>query len=156
MLLGAQLFVVAAVAGLAIALFRLEIGTTARRRRRLRAALARAERARAAERSGARAGDLSPAEAHRLEAFRPRARLMAGEPLGRIGWIARLRRLWREGYAGWIIASLAGAFSMATHFGAYWLIAGGGWLGAALITLGSTLVMVALCFWVVLGLAETR
>ena len=73
-----------------------------------------------------------------------------------IGSIARLRRLWREGYAGWIIASLAGAFSMATHFGAYWLIAGGGWLGAAAITVGSTVVMVAICFWVVLGLAESR
>ena len=73
-----------------------------------------------------------------------------------VGWYARLRALWREGHAGWIIASCVGAFSMATHFGAYWLIAGGGWLGATAITLASTVVMVAICFWIVLGLVESR
>src|SRR5919205_1232619 len=86
-LLAAGTFIALAVAGLATALFKLEFGKAARRRRRLREALG------------------------------------------------------REGYAGWIIAALVGAFSMATHFGAYWLIAGGGWLGAALVTLCSTVVM---------------
>jgi Flp pilus assembly protein TadB len=155
-LVGAAAFVALAVAGLGTALFKWEFSKAARRRRRLRTALARAERERAVRSAAAHAGALTPEEARRLEAFRPKARLMADEPTRPVGWSARLRALWREGYAGWIIASLVGAFSMATHFGAYWLIAGGGWLGAGLVTLGSTVVMVAICLWVVLGLAESR
>jgi hypothetical protein len=93
----------------------------------------------------------------RLAAFRQRARLMAGEPLERRdGWWHKLALLWRDGYSGWIIAALAGAFSMATHFGMWWLVAGGGWLGAALITLGSTVAMVAVGIWLMLGLIATR
>jgi Flp pilus assembly protein TadB len=157
---GAAVFIAAAIAGLAFTLVKLEVGKTARRRRRVRAALERAERGRAVERATERAASnrsgLTPEEARRLEEFRPRARLMAGEPDHPLGFVARLRRLWREGYAGWIIASGVGAFSMATHFGAYWLIAGGGWLGAIVITVLSTLVMVLICFWLVLGLAESR
>ena len=149
-------FVALALVALGFALVRWELGQAARRRRRLRTALAQAERTRAAERSPVQPGRLTPEEARRLEAFRPRARLMAGEPTGPLGTAVRLRALWREGYSGWIIASFVGAFSMATHFGAYWLIAGGGWLGAALVTIGSTLVMVAVCLWVVMGLAGTH
>ena len=72
------------------------------------------------------------------------------------GRAAHLRHAWREGYGGWIIACLAGSFSMATHFGAWWLIAGGGWLGAAVVTLGSTALMVLACAWVGLGLLNGR
>src|SRR5919202_244476 len=148
-ILAAGGFVALALAGLVVALFKLELGKAARRRRRLRAALARAERARAATRNATtRPGELTPEEARRLEALRPRARLLAGEPVRPPGFYGRLRALWREGHAGWRIASCVGAFSMATHFGAYWLIAGGGWLGATLVTLLSTAAMVAICFWI--------
>ncbi|MGH2354379.1 MAG: hypothetical protein ACRDI2_03400 [Chloroflexota bacterium] len=141
------------LAGLAIALFKLELGKTARRRRRLRQALAAAEHARrTAAQNAAEPGKLSPADLARLDAFRPRARLMAGEPTEPITWWTKVRLVWRGGYAGWIIAALVGAFSMATHFGAFWLIAGGGWLGAAVITILSTAVMVAACLWILLGL----
>lgn len=95
---------------------------------------------------------LSATELTRLAAFRPRARLMAGEPLKPIRWWRKIRLAWKDGYAGWILACLAGAFSMATHFGAFWLIAGGGWPGAIAITLLSTAVMVALCAWIGVGL----
>ncbi len=81
---------------------------------------------------------------------------MAGEPLETPGWWRKLRFAWREGYSGWVIASVAGAFSMATHFGAYWLITGGGWPGAIAITLLSTLVMVGACAWIGLGLITSR
>jgi hypothetical protein len=97
------------------------------------------------------AGDLS-----RLSAFRARARLLEGEPLHAPGWAAQLRRAWRQGYSGWIVACLAGAFSMATHFGVWWLAAGGGWPGAVLITFVSTAVMVSACAWIGLGLIAGR
>lgn len=145
------------------AVSRLEFGKAARRRRRLRQALARAQRARAqAASETARTRALSPADLARLEAFRERARLLEGEPepapstSGPFGWWSKLRIMWRTGYSGWIIAAVAGAFSMATHFGAFWLIAGGGWPGAVAITLASTVVMVAACFWVMLGLVGPR
>ena len=104
----------------------------------------------------ARHAHLSAAELARLNAFRPRARFMAGEPLERASWRRQVKLAWREGYGGWVIACLLGSFSMATHFGAYWLIAGGGWLGAIAVTLGSTAVMVAACAWVGLGLISGR
>jgi hypothetical protein len=99
---------------------------------------------------------LSAQELARLSAFRPRARMMAGEPLAPVRWWQRVRLAWREGYAGWIVASLLGSFSMATHFGAYWLIVGGGWPGAIAITLLSTVVMVSACAWIGLGLVSGR
>ena len=155
-LLAAGAFVVLALAGLGIALVRLEFGQAARRRRRLHQALQRAERARAAARAEqASPGQLTPAEAARLHAFRARARLMVGEPLETITGLARVRAVMRDGHAGWVWATLIGAFSMATHFGAYWLIAGGGWPGAALVTLLGTAIMVALCLWVLVGLIGT-
>jgi hypothetical protein len=104
----------------------------------------------------ARHAHLNAAELARLSAFRSRARMMAGEPLVRPGLRAQLRHAWREGYAGWILACLAGSFSMATHFGAWWLIAGGGWLGAAVVTLGSTALMLWTCAWIGLGLLNGR
>jgi hypothetical protein len=160
-ILAAAGFVAAALAALAVALHRLELGQGARRRRRLRQAMAAAERERARtarlqQATRASPEPLSPRDLSRLAAFRPRARLMAGEPLGKPGWVAKLQHLWRDGHSGWIIAALVGAFSMATHFGAYWLIAGGGWLGATLVTLGSTVLMTAACFWVLLGLVSPR
>lgn len=155
-LLAASAFLVLALTGLAVALARVEFGKAARRRRRLHQALQRAERARAAARAEeARDGRLTPAEAARLAAFRARARTMVGEPLETITGLARVRALMRDGHSGWVWATLIGAFSMATHFGAYWLIAGGGWLGAALITMLGTAIMVALCLWVLLGLVGT-
>ena len=99
---------------------------------------------------------LSAKELSRLSSFRPRARLMAGEPLGGAGWWQEVRMAWSEGYAGWVIACLLGSFSMATHFGAYWMISGGGWLGAIAITLLSTGLMVTACAWVGLGLISGR
>lgn len=153
---------------LAVALSKLEFGQEARRQRRLHKAAASAERRRRevareqAVAAGYRrqevlqgqagAGHLSAAERARLNAFRPRARLMAGEPTGLRAWWRKMQLVWRGGHAGWIIATLVGAFSMATHFGAFWLITGGGWLGATVITLLSTAGMVAACAWVMLGL----
>src|SRR5579883_3295942 len=145
-LLAAWAFLLLALAGLGLVLFKLELSPAARRRRRLQQALARAERRRAEQEAQARSasGRLTPQELSRLAALRNQMRL-AEERLTPPSWLDRLRFLWREGYSGWIIASLVGAFSMATHFGAFWLIAGGGWLGATLITLGSTVLMVAAC-----------
>jgi hypothetical protein len=45
---------------------------------------------------------------------------------------------------------------MATHFGLLWLVSGGGWAGAALVTLASTVAMVAVCVWLLLGLNPSR
>ena len=152
-LLAASAIFTLALAALVVALAKTEFGKAARRRRRLRQALARSQRTRALAAAAARgAGGLTPEELARLEALRARAGLLADEPLGRPSWWRTLRSLWREGYAGWIIAALGGAFSMATHFGAFWLIAGGGWLGAILITLLATALMVAACVWIGLGL----
>jgi hypothetical protein len=113
--------------------------------------------------SGARPGPmrarhayLSAQELARLASFRHRARMMAGEPLGQLRWWQQVRVAWKGGYAGWVLACLIGSFSMATHFGAYWLIVGGGWLGAIVITLFSTMVMVAACAWIGLGIAAGR
>ncbi len=103
----------------------------------------------------ANAGGLSAEELARLNAFRATARYMAGESLEPVTWWRKVRHAWRDGYAGWIVASLVGAFSMATHFGAYWLISGGGWLGAAAVTLLSTAAMVGVCAWIGLGLIAT-
>jgi hypothetical protein len=64
--------------------------------------------------------------------------------------------MWRDGHAGWIVAALLGAFSMATHFGAFWLIVGGGWLGAIVVTVVATAAMTAACLWVLLGLVSPR
>jgi hypothetical protein len=97
---------------------------------------------------------LSAQELARLSAFRVRARFLTGEPLEPPRWWQRMRLAWRHGYAGWIIAALAGSFSMATHFGAFWLITGGGWPGAIAITLLSTAIMVGLCAWIGLGLVS--
>jgi hypothetical protein len=99
---------------------------------------------------------LSPSQLARLSAFRARARLMTGEPLRAPGLRGQLQHAWRDGHTGWIIACLAGSFSMATHFGAWWLIAGGGWLGAALVTLGCTGLMLWTCAWIGLGLLNGR
>ncbi len=152
-LIASAAFVALALAALAAALYKLEFSKAARRRRRLHEALARAERARAASKAGTAPGSpLTPDEVRRLQAFRTRARMMVDEPLTPLPWHRKLRLLWRDGYSGWILAALVGAFSMATHFGAFWLIAGGGWLGATLITLLSTILMVAACFWVLIGL----
>jgi hypothetical protein len=143
---------------LAVTLSRLEFGAGARRRRQRlrlhaaaehrRLAAARAEQRRTAEVEG----DLSPTELARLDAFRPRARLMADEPTGLVAWWRKVKLIWYGGHAGWIVAALAGSFSMATHFGAFWLITGGGWAGAAAITVLSTIGMVACCAWIMFGL----
>ena len=99
---------------------------------------------------------LTALDVARLTAFRARARVLEGEPLRGQGWIGGLRRAWRRGYSGWILACLAGAFSMATHFGVWWLAAGGGWTGAVLVTLLSTALMVSACAWIGLGLIAGR
>lgn len=146
---------------LVVALRQTEFGKAARRRQRLRQALVRAERARAlaAQAAAHEAEALTSAEMARLAALRSRARRDAGTSADRADPAAparawtKVQRMWRTGYAGWIIAAMAGAFSMATHFGAFWLIIGGGWLGAALITLLSTAAMVAACLWIGYGLA---
>ena len=104
----------------------------------------------------ARHDHLTRQELDRLSAYRARARLMVGEPLVAPGWWAEVRHAWREGYAGWVIACLLGSFSMATHFGAWWLIAGRGWAGAIVVTLLSTVVMVSTCAWIGLGLIKGR
>ena len=99
---------------------------------------------------------LTVSDLSRLSAFRSRAQLMEGEPLQAPGWTRQLRRAWRTGYSGWILACLAGAFSMGTHFGVWWLAAGGGWPGAVAVTLVSTAVMVSACAWIGLGLLAGR
>ena len=143
---------------LAVTLSRLEFGAGARRRRERRRLHEAAERqrradARAAQRRTAVAdGDLSPTELARLDAFRPRARLMADEPTGLVAWWRKVKLIWYGGHAGWIVAASLGSFSMATHFGAFWLISGGGWVGAAAITVLSTVGMVACCAWIMFGL----
>jgi hypothetical protein len=159
----AAAFLVAAFAALGVTLAKTEFGKAARRRRHLyqRASQTARERAqRAADAVGAAApagaGGLTPADLARLARFRPRARMMRGEPLEQPAWFGKLRLLWRDGYSGWIVASLAGAFSMATHFGLLWLVSGGGWAGAAVVTLASTAVMVTVCVWLLLGLNPSR
>jgi hypothetical protein len=143
---------------LAFTLARLEFGAAARRRQRARQQLEAAERQRRAAVHQARIravvedGELTPAELARLEAFRPRARLMADEPTGIVAWWRKVQLIWHGGHAGWIVACLLGSFSMATHFGAFWLITGGGWPGAIVVTVLSTAAMVACCAWVMLGL----
>jgi hypothetical protein len=143
---------------LAVALSRLEFGAGARRRRERRRAHEAFEHQRRADARAARRrtavadGDLSPTELARLDAFRPRARLMADEPTGLVAWWRKVKLIWYGGHAGWIVAALLGSFSMATHFGAFWLITGGGWVGAAAITLLSTFGMVACCAWIMFGL----
>jgi len=104
----------------------------------------------------ARHDHLTRQELARLSAYRARARLMVGEPLVAPGWRAEVRHAWREGYAGWVIACLVGSFSMATHFGAWWLISGHGWAGAIVVTLLCTVVMVSTCAWIGLGLIKGR
>lgn len=104
----------------------------------------------------ARHRHLNTQELTRLSAFRARARLMAGEPLRAPGWVGTVRYAWQQGYSGWIVACLAGSFSMATHFGVWWFAAGGAWLGAILVTLLCTVVMVAACAWIGLGLVAGR
>ena len=99
---------------------------------------------------------LSAPELARLSAIRSRARLMEEAPLSSPGWWAQLRHAWRGGYSGWILACLAGAFSMATHFGVWWLAAGGGMLGAVAVTLVCTALMVTACAWIGLGLIAGR
>jgi len=143
---------------LAVTLSRLEFGAGARQRRRLRRLRAAAEHQRLAaaraeqRRTAVVDGDLSPTELARLDAFRPRARLMVDEPTGLVAWWRKVKLIWYGGHAGWIVAALAGSFSMATHFGAFWLITGGGWVGAAVITILSTIGMVACCAWIMFGL----
>jgi hypothetical protein len=149
----ATLLVVGAGAALAL------LGVAIHLMERRAAPAGRAQRLSSAGPSGprpARHAHLSYAELARLAAFRARAHLITGEPLVAPGLRAQLRHAWREGYAGWILACLAGAFSMATHFGAWWLISGGGWLGATLVTLGSTAVMLWTCAWIGLGLLNGR
>jgi hypothetical protein len=145
-------FFALAIALLAVALAKTEFGKAARRRRRLRQALARTERLRAAVSAQTRptTRTLTPAEAVRLGALRPRH--IVAERYGRVTTWGKLRLLWSQGYAGAMVAVLVGAFSMATHFGAYWLIAGGGWPGAIAITVLSTVLVVAACIWIGLGL----
>jgi hypothetical protein len=104
----------------------------------------------------ARHEHLSAAELARLSAIRSRAQLMEEAPLNPPGWPAQLRHAWRNGYSGWILACLAGAFSMATHFGVWWLAAGGGMAGAVAVTLVCTVLMVAACAWIGLGLIAGR
>ena len=104
----------------------------------------------------ARHRHLTAGELARLSAISARARLMEGEPLGAPGWRAQVRHAWRSGYSGWILACLAGAFSMGTHFGVWWLAAGGGMLGAVAVTLVSTGLMVMTCAWIGLGLLAGR
>jgi hypothetical protein len=148
---------------LAVTLTRLEFGSAARRRRRARRieqAAARERRAAARQSAAGNTivamGELSPADLARLDAFRPRARLMADEPVGLVAWWRKLQLIWHEGHMGWVIAALLGSFSMATHFGAYWLITGGGWVGATAITVLSTVAMVGACAWVIVGLIDHR
>ena len=104
----------------------------------------------------ARHEHLSAAELARLSAIRSRARLMEEAPLTTPSWLAQLRHAWRGGYSGWILACLAGAFSMATHFGVWWLAAGGGMAGAVVVTLLCTALMVLACAWIGLGLIAGR
>ena len=104
----------------------------------------------------ARHEHLSAAELARLAAVRSRATLMEKAEVNPPGWMAQLRHAWRGGYSGWILACLAGAFSMATHFGVWWLAAGGGMLGAVAVTLVCTAVMVIACAWIGLGLIAGR
>lgn len=159
----AAAFLVAALGALGVTVAKTEFGKAARRRRRLHqmASQASRERAhRAVDAVGgtgpAAANGLTPHDLARLTRFRPRARLMRGEPLEQPAWVAKLRLLWRDGYAGWIVAALAGAFSMATHFGMLWLVTGGGWTGAVVVTVASTAAMVAVCIWLLLGLIPSR
>jgi hypothetical protein len=150
---------------LAVILTRQEFGPAARRRRKARQleqAAARERRATARAKQAAigstavATGELSPADLARLDAFRPRARLMADEPMGLVAWWRRLQLIWHQGHIGWVIAALLGSFSMATHFGAFWLITGGGWLGATVITVLSTAAMVGACAWIIVGLIDHR
>jgi hypothetical protein len=146
------------LSALGLALARLEFGAAARRRRRARQELEAVERRRRAAvrhaqtRAAVDDGELSAADLARLDAFRPRARMMADEPTGIVAWWRKVQLIWHGGHAGWIVACLLGSFSMATHFGAFWLITGGGWPGAIVVTVLSTGAMVACCAWIMLGL----
>lgn len=179
LVVAALVFFVASVTILLTGLAKTEFGPAARRRRNLRQAAARAQRARSTAGSvdargsgateGARGdsdaahhssnavtGRITAAEAQRLAPLRARAAYIEHHPTRPRPFWLRVRILWRSGYAGWIAAILIGSFSMATHFGAYWLIAGGGWLGAIGITLLSTGMMVFIGGWIGLGLVDSR
>lgn len=96
---------------------------------------------------------LSMLDVRRLTAFRRRAIDLHGEPVGPLTLGQRWGQLRRRGLVPWTVASGVGAFSMATHFTVLWFAVGGGWLGAVLITLGSTFIMTAICVWLVMRFA---
>jgi hypothetical protein len=91
-------------------------------------------------------------DVRRLVAFRRRLPDLHGEPIGPVTFIQRWSAARRRGVVAWAAAASAGAFSMATHFIVLWLALGGGWVGAAIMTVVSTIAMTGVCIVVVLRL----
>ena len=84
-------------------------------------------------------------DVRRLVAFRRRLPELHGEPVGPITFAQRWSAARRRGVIAWAAAAGAGAFSMATHFIVLWLATGGGWVGAAVMTVVSTIAMTGIC-----------
>ncbi len=91
-------------------------------------------------------------DVRRLVAFRRRVPDLQGEPLGPVTLTQRWSAARRRGALAWAAAAGAGAFSMATHFIVLWLALGGGWAGAAIMTVFSTIAMTGVCVVVVMRL----
>lgn len=84
-------------------------------------------------------------DVRRLVAFRRRVPDLHGEPVGPLTLAQRWSAARRRGVVAWGAAAGAGAFSMATHFIVLWLATGGGWVGAAVMTVVATIAMTGVC-----------
>ncbi len=102
----------------------------------------------------ARGPGLSSQDMRGLEALRRRMPELLGEALGPLTIGRRWAVARRKGVVPWALASGAGAFSMATHVIILWLGLGGGWIGAAVLTAISTLVMTGICLALVFRLGS--
>lgn len=91
-------------------------------------------------------------DVRRLVAFRRRVPDLHGEPIGPVSLTQAWSAARRRGVVAWAAAAGAGAFSMATHFIVLWFAMGGGWVGAAVVTVISALAMTGVCVGLVVRL----
>lgn len=131
--------------GLLVALAAFLKGMPARRTGRVLSAGARRAALEPRRVGGALDSSLTLDDVRRLVAFRRRVPDLQGEPVGPMTFAQRWSAARRRGVVAWGAAACAGAFSMATHFIVIWLALGGGWIGAAVMTVVSTFAMTGIC-----------
>lgn len=131
--------------GLVIALAAFVKGKPSRRRGRVLSATERRAALEPRRVGGGLDTSLTLDDIRRLVAFRRRIPDLQGEPIGPMTFAQRWSAARRRGIFAWGAAAGAGAFSMATHFIVLWLALGGGWVGAAVMTMVSTIVMTGIC-----------